>query len=129
MRSLKYLALIAAISAAFIATPAMARCHGHLTADGKNWDLRTGSWSLTELAEMSRLAKQVKQINPSSTDNGGTISTIVDQFECSGVSHEDAINNIIGVAKARAELENLSPDDADTHADNTDGSQFIFNNK
>jgi hypothetical protein len=92
---------MAVVSVIALATPAMASCHGHKT-DANHWTL--GSWSISEWAEMADLYVQLKQIHPTLKVNSVTISAMVDQIECSGISHERAVQNMINIVKSMHEF-------------------------
>jgi hypothetical protein len=95
--------LITASALALLVTPAAAKCHGH--TDGKHWTLNLSSWTDAELLEMSQLADFINSsFNLNEPESAASVSAVVDQFECSGVSHADAVKNLIGAASAIDDL-------------------------
>ena len=99
---MKKLALTA-LALALTATPALARCHGHRAPDGQ-WYLDVYSWTNAEMAEIGTIADRIKAIDPTSTSSSAEIAGMLDQFECAGVAHDIAINNILGLALSQAAL-------------------------
>jgi hypothetical protein len=75
---MKSLIIAAALLAATCA-PAMARCHGHVQADG-HWDPNVDSWTNAERLEILRMRDQLKAngVNMDSAD----IAALVDQIDC-----------------------------------------------
>ena len=94
---------LSALAFALMATPALARCHGHSTPDG-HWDLNVNSWTREELLELCAIADKIKAIEPSSNVDGVEIGAVIDQYECAGVEHAHAVEDAIGAATALAAL-------------------------
>src|SRR5215469_8376260 len=98
----KFLTLTA-LALGLAATPALARCHGHSTADG-HWDLNVNAWTNAELVEIGTIADKIKAIAPTIPYNPVEIAAVIDQYECSGVEHANAIKDVVGLSTARAAL-------------------------
>ena len=95
-------AWMAVVSVITLVAPAMAACHGH-QADANHWIL--GSWPNSDWAEMPDLYHQLKRIHPNLKVDSVTISALVDQIECSGISHERALQNIMNIVKSMHEFD------------------------
>ncbi len=101
--------LTAQVRGLFGQTPATAEapvrptgCHGHHTEDG--WSLNINRWSNRELVDVANLDKRLSQIDPSRNSNPADVASAIDQLACAGISHDEAVDTIIGVTKTSAAL-------------------------
>jgi hypothetical protein len=88
----------AALAAALFVSPAVARCHN--PGPGHSLSILSGAaWTNAELREAGQLALEVNVIDPSGprAEVFG-IATSLDQFECEGDTHEQAVQKIRDLA-------------------------------
>src|SRR5262245_9892120 len=84
-------------------------CHGHDAGDG-TWALNVPSWSDDEMREMNDLAKQARQLDPSVRDTGADMAALIDQMQCKGLSHEQAVQSVLRFAKRSGEIGRMTPE-------------------
>ena len=89
--------IIALLATSMAVCPAQATCHG-----------QQGEWTLEELREVTALLKNLRANNQYSRDTIGTMTGSIDYYECNGLSHEQAVYEVIrdrGIAMLRYEFE------------------------
>ena len=64
-------------------------CHGHTTADN-HWTFDRGP-SPSEAREIFQIVDHMKQLDPSGSHDVADVASAIDQMECQGISHQDAV--------------------------------------